>query len=332
MATLATNVLTLADWASRVDPEGRIPIIVEILAETNEILQDMLWMEGNLETGHKTIIRTGLPSPTWRLLNYGVQPSKSTTAPVTDTCGNLEDYSKVDKDIADLGGNTNEFRASEDAAHIEGMNQTVATTLFYGNQSENPEQFTGLAPRYSDISAASGDNIIDAEGTQSDNTSIWLVTWSERTTFGIFPKGKKGGLQMTDQGEDRVTDSAGGYYQAYITHFKWECGLTVKDWRYNVRIANIDTSDLADAGTSGYSGPDLELLMIEALHKLPSNSVGQSVFYVNREVSTALHKIVAKKANLYLTIEEFGGRKVLMFNGVPVRRCDALLNTEAQVT
>ena len=54
--------------------------IIELLSQTNEILDDMLVVEGNLPTGHQTTIRTGLPQATWRLLNQGVQPGKSTTA------------------------------------------------------------------------------------------------------------------------------------------------------------------------------------------------------------------------------------------------------------
>jgi hypothetical protein len=41
MATLSSNALSLADHAKRVDPEGKIPAIVELLAQTNEILTDM---------------------------------------------------------------------------------------------------------------------------------------------------------------------------------------------------------------------------------------------------------------------------------------------------
>lgn len=333
MATIGNTLFTLADWAAQFGPETSTVVpIVEILNETNSILLDMLWKEGNLTTGHKHVIRTGLPTPTWRLLNYGVVPTKATTAPVTDTCGNLEAYSQVDKDIADMGGKTKEVRASQDAGHIEGMNQTVANAIFYGNQATAPETFTGFAPRYNSLAATNGVNIIDAGGTGSDNTSIWLITWGERASFGIFPLGKKGGLTVDDQGEDRVVDATGqGYYQAYITHFKWECGLSVADWRYNVRIANIDVSNLAGAGTGSYTGAALELLMIEAVHKLPSTETGQSVFYVNREVATALHKLATTKANAYLKYDEFGGKKVLMFAGIPIRRVDALLNTETRV-
>src|SRR5215469_5972434 len=113
MATLGTTALTYADWAKRLDDGYKVASIVELLSQTNEILLDMLVEEGNLPTGHKTTVRTGLPQATWRLLNYGVPPAKSTTAHIVDVCGNLETYAVIDKDIADLNGNTAEFRLSE---------------------------------------------------------------------------------------------------------------------------------------------------------------------------------------------------------------------------
>ena len=112
MATLSQNALTLADHAKRVDPDGKIPAIVELLSETNEILDDMLFMEGNLPTGHRTSVRTGLPTVAWRLLNQGVQPSKSTTAQVDEQTAMLEAWSEVDPDLASLGGDIAGFRRS----------------------------------------------------------------------------------------------------------------------------------------------------------------------------------------------------------------------------
>ena len=129
MAALAVTAATLSDWARRVDPDGKIAKIVEILNLTNPILEDMPFVMGNLPTGHRTTIRSGLPSVTWRLLNYGVQPSKSRTVQVTDTIGMLEAYAEVDKVLADLNGNTPAFRLSEDKAFIEAMNQEMASTL-----------------------------------------------------------------------------------------------------------------------------------------------------------------------------------------------------------
>src|SRR6516164_1468930 len=154
MAVLGATALTYADWAKRVEDGYRIASIIELLSQTNEILEDMLVLEGNLPTGHKTTVRTGLPQATWRLLNQGVPNAKSTTAQIVDTVGNLETYAVIDKDIADLNGNTAEFRLSEVRAFLEGMSQQVARTIVYGNQFVNPEQFTGLAPRYSTKTAA----------------------------------------------------------------------------------------------------------------------------------------------------------------------------------
>src|SRR6185437_3119638 len=184
---------------------------------------------------------------TWRLLNAGVPNAKSTTAQIVDTVGNLETYSVIDKDITDLNGNTAEFRLSEVKAFLEGMSQQVAATLIYGNQHVNPERFTGLAPRYASLTPANSqtaNNVLNGGGTGSTNTSIWVTTWGMDTLHATFPKGKITGLQHRDMGEWPVTDSSSNTYQAYRDHFKWEIGLVGRDWRYCVRIANIDVTQL----------------------------------------------------------------------------------------
>lgn len=328
---LTPTALTLADWAKRLDPDGKVPTIVELLSQTNEILADMLWREGNLPTGHRVTIRTGLPAVYWRLLNQGVPPSKSTTAQVDEQTGMLEAWSEVDKDLAELNGNVSAFRLSEARAFIEAMNQEMASTLFYGNGGLAPEEFTGLAPRYSAITGASNaDNVLDAGGTGSTNTSIWLVAWGEDTVHGIFPKGSKAGLVHEDFGLETVEVSAGiaGHrMRAYRERYQWKAGLVVKDWRYVVRIANIDVTTL-----NSPNPPDIIGLMEQADEIIP-NDLGRRVFYMNRRVSRYLRRFVRKdvQAGGGLTFENFAGRRVMMFGNVPIRRVDALLNTEAQV-
>ncbi len=326
MAIKGTNALTLADHAKRMDPDGKIPAIVELLSQTNPILTDMVYVEGNLPTGHRTTIRTGLPAAAWRLLNYGVQPSKSTTAQVTDSCGMLEAYAEVDKALADLNGNTNAFRLSEDQAFLEAMNQQMAETLFYGDTRINPQRFTGLSARYNDLSAKNAQNIIDAGGTGSNLTSIWLVVWGTNTVHGIFPKGQAAGLSHKDKGEVTLEDAEKGKYEGYRTHYKWDNGLTVRDWRYVVRIANIDTTKLgAD------DGPNLATLMVQALHRIPNLQMGNAVFYMNRDAAEYLDIQATEKASLAISVKETEGVWWTSFRGVPVRTCDALLSTESQV-
>lgn len=326
MAIKSTNALTLADWAKRTDPDGKVPTIVELLSQTNPVLTDMLFVEGNLPTGHRTTVRTGLPAATWRLLNYGVPSSKSTTAQVTDSTGMLETYAEIDKALADLNGNTAEFRLSEDNAFLEAMNQTMAETIFYGDTRINPQRFTGLSARYNDKSAKNAQNIVDAGGTGSNLTSVWLVVWGSNTVHGIFPKGQKAGLNHQDLGEKTLKDPNGGQYQGYRTHYKWDNGLTVRDWRYAVRIANIDTTKLgAD------DGPNLAKLMVQALHRIPNLQMGKAVFYMNRDAAEYLDIQATEKASLAISVKETEGVCWTSFRGVPVRTCDALLSTESQV-
>lgn len=332
MSTITSTNPTLLDVAKRLDPDGKIDAIVEMLNQTNEVLQDMTFMEGNLPTGHRTTVRSGLPTPTWRKLYGGVQPTKSRTVQVTDNCGMLEAYAEVDKALADLNGNNAAFRLSEDRAHIEGMNQEFASTLFYGNEGTEPEAFTGLSARYNSLTAENADNIIDGEGTDSgtDTTSIWLCVWGPNTGHGIYPKGSKAGLQMTDKGQvtiEDVTGSGGGRMEAYRSHYRWDLGLTVRDWRYFVRIANVDVSALDTLANT----KSLVTWMIQAAERIPTFGMGRASFYVNRTIREKLRLGILEKVSSNLTFESVAGKRVMMFDGIPVRRCDALLNTETTV-
>lgn len=337
MTALAAQNPTLLDVAKRTDPDGKIASIVELLSQANEVLDDMTWVEGNLQTGNKTTVRTGLPTPTWRKLYGGVQPTKSTTAQVQDSCGMLEAYAEIDKALADLNGNTAAFRLSEDSAHIEGMSQTLATTLFYGNEGTQPAAFTGLAPRYNSLSAQNSDNIINGGGSGSDNTSIWLCVWGPQTGFGIYPKGSQGGLQMSDKGQVTIenVDGSGGRMEGYRTHYRHDAGLTIRDWRYFVRIANIDVSALTVDGTAqnrADAQKALINLMVSATERIPSFGKGRAVWYVNRTIREALRKGILEKVASNLTWETVAGKRVMTFDDIPVRRTDALLNTEATVS
>jgi len=333
MATLATGALTLADWAKRLDPDGKVPAVAELLSQSNEILEDAVFQEGNLPTGHRVIIRTGLPTAYWRSINQGIPTSKSTTAQVDESIGMLEAYAKIDKDLALLNGNTNAFRMSEDSAFLEAMNEAQAQTLLYGNPATDPRQYLGLAPRYGTISGAgNAQNVLDAGGTSTNNTSIYLVVWGDNTVFCTFPKGSKAGLAHDDQGELVVYDANSNPYQAFQTHYQWKNGLVVKDWRYVVRICNINTANLVAESAAA----DIIKLMSRALDRIPNLSMGRPSFYMNRTVYSMLRIQALNKSQNVLDINsglnQFGTPSSWnTFEGVPLRRVDQLLNTEARV-
>jgi hypothetical protein len=338
MATKSAKVLTLLDHAKRLDPSGKTGKIVELLSQTNNILDDMMFKEGNLPTGEQTEIRTGLPLAFYRLMNAGTPSSKSTTVQITENAASLVARSTVDKDVAELNGDLAQFRMSEADAFVEAMSQTQAQTLCYGTAA-NPEEYVGFIPRYNDLSAANAQNIIDAGGTGSDNSSILLVGWGENKIFGVFPKGSKAGLTHQDLGLDDVTDADGNEYQAYKDIWTWKNGLVVKDWRYGVRIANIDVSDLiALTGTQALTAAtSIIKLMSRSIDRIPSPESANLAFYVNRTVASHLRIIALEKSSSAVTIEpainQFGNNiREMRFLGIPVRLTDRLTEAEAQVT
>lgn len=335
MAALNASNPTLLDLARLKDPDGAIADIVEIMNETNEVMQDIAFMEGNLTTGHRSTVRAGIPAPTYTKLYGGVQPSKGETVQVEDSCAMLEAYAEIDKRLADLENNAAAFRLSEDRVHIEGFAQEIANGIFYNDEAVSPEKFTGLAPRYNSLSADNAENIIVGGGSGNDNASIWLVVWGPRTCTGIVPKGSTAGMQVRDLGEDTKVLSDGSMYQVYRTHYRHDVGLCLKDWRYVVRIPNIDRGDLSTTWTNGAfsSGADLSDLMHQAITQIPNLNAGRAVFYCDRSILGTLRRQVSAKTNeSTLTAENVGGTLQTSFMGIPLRRCDALAGDEALVS
>ena len=332
---LGATYTTLVDWATREKPGGGLDEIIEVLANTNPVVGDANVMEGNLPTGHRTTKRSSDPTGTWRLLNYGVAPEKSTTEQITDLCGILESYSKIDVDLASLNANESAFRASEDNAFVTGMNDTVATAIFYANQNSDPEKMHGLSPRYNSLTSpagASSTQMINCSGAGLDNSSIWIITWGPNTCSLIFPKGSKAGLQSEDLGKQLTTDATGVYnYQAWVTKFQWKLGLSLRDYRYVIRLCNIDISDLtADAA----SGADLLDKLLEGYYARPTvdlGNMGKTFIYCNKTIAKFLHKQAQNKSNVNLTIDNPAGQPIVSFLGAPIHVCDNLTSAEATI-
>ena len=334
---LGGELPNIIDVTKRLDPDGKIATIAEMLLQYNPILQDVPVIEGNLPTGHRTTVRADLPEPTWRRLNYGVRPTKSKTAQIDDTIGMLEDYSEVDKDLAMLNGNSAAFRLSEDRPHLESMSNTMAHTLIYGDTSVNPERFLGLAPRYDTLGTPTGkpdaeinsaylQHIIDAGGTTDGaQSSIWYIVWGSDTVHGIYPKGSMAGLKSEDLGEVTLFDNDGGRYQGYRTHYQWKMGMCVRDWRYIVRIANVELANMEDEAAQ----KALYHAMIKAMYATPMPNYRKGVFYASPAVHAMLDIAAVEKGNAALGYTDVFGKQTLAFRGVPIKPCSAILETEA---
>lgn len=330
MAVVSNHNLTLADVASRVDSSGAYLRIVEALAQVNPILDDAPFVECNQIEGHKTVVRTGLPDVTWRKLYGGVQPSKSKTATVVEKTGNLEAYAEPDCDVVDMNGGTREARFNEDKAFIEAMSQEMAKTVFYGDLKKTPEKFEGLASRLSSKKAASGEQIILAGGSSGSLTSCYFVGWDKDACKLLYPKGSQAGLKTTDKGQVTVKAADGGQYEAYRTHYKWQCGLSVSDWRAIARVANISVTDLLGNSGTLADGKLIELL-IKAKNQIKPQYRHNGVLYVPTEVKTYLEIAAMNKSSSALKLVDAAGQLQVKFFDWTIKDCDAISTEETVV-
>lgn len=327
MATVATHP-TLVDLASRLDPQGHIIPIAEVLAKRDPIIKLLKFKECNKSDGYLHAIRTGLPEATWRKLYQGVQPSKSTTTQVTDTCGNLEAYAEVDKDLADVNGNTAAWRMSEQKPFFAAMANQMAEAIFYGDTDKNPERFMGLAPRYNTLSAKvpSSKNTISAGGTTGGSlTSIFIVSLDQ--FFGIYPKASKVGLQHTDKGQQTHKNADGSMYEVYQDHYKWQVGAALEDWRGCVRVCNIPVED----GEVKMTADELIKILIQAKNRIPADLRTNVHIFCAEEVMTALELAAYDKSSSVVKIVEAAGQFKTHFFDMPLEVSDSISLTEALV-
>ncbi|WP_331000475.1 major capsid protein [Pectinatus frisingensis] len=332
MATIGTAV-TLADIKSRLDPNGLPAQIVEVLNKENQIVADTLWMEGNLPTGNVTTQRTSIPTPSVRRLNRGVLPSKSTTKQVTDTCTIFEDFNDIDEHVLSIAPNKEAERTSQDAAFTEGFREKLADMIFYGDTDIDAGEFNGLAKRFvkmSDTKGKPGYQIVSADGNASTNSSAWFVEWGAQSVCGIYPRGETGAMTTNDKGLVPKTDSEGRIMYAWRTQFYWKPGLAVKNFRKVSRLANIDITKLKTYGTSSDTSPLLMQKLVIAKNRI--YQPGNVKLYVSPTVYDYCEIMLQDKKNVYITRQELMGKTPqLFFSGIPIIKCDAILETESAI-
>jgi len=348
MATIGESFLDLIEIFKGKDKSGDVADIINMLAQTNAMLEDALTRTANQGNSHLSTFIAGIPTPDWGQLYKGIANKKITRKQIQDATGFIEARSTVDSRLADIEPNLAAFRLQEAQGIIEGMAQEAGRAVLYEDEASNPDRITGLAPRFNDLSATQGNQIIDAGGVGSDNTSIWFIQWGMDAVHWIYPDGSNAGIQRIDHGEQRVLDGSSNAFYAFEETFRWHLGVVVRDFRKVVRIANIDVSDLA-AGTV-----DIYSFMVKALYQWHGArnqaqgtqgigdtgdgnfKMGRGAIYCTKEVLEALDIAAVNQGAsdnfTRLRPMEIQGREVLTYRGFPIRQMDQIVLNEARVT
>ena len=333
------TVRTLADWGAYFKQDGKPYDIIELMEDTNTILDDILWREATDYDGHRTAVRDGLPSVYWRRLYRGTPPSKSHVSIIKDPVGMLEARCIIDAKMLEIHqSQAKAYRMQEARAFMEAMRQELATAIFYGNVKGNPDGIHGLDPRYAFSDAP---QVVNAGGTSAQAcTSIFGVVWGENDVTGIFPKDSIAGLTHKDLGEADAYDDDGNAFRAVSDLYSWNVGLSTRDWRSVVRICNIPVESLELAkGSAGFI--DLHRLTIKAKNLIPAEKRMRMKWYMNQEVMTAMEFQATDAGNVTLVYRKedaqqsgplFKSYTVQELHGCDVRQCDAILTTEEALT
>lgn len=337
---ICNNNPTMSDLTGRLNPESPEAYATCKIIDESELIRDVTWLKDESSLRPiSTLLRTtrsGASSLSHR------QPADR-----RETLETLETIALVDKKLAELNHNDAAWRADEELPYLEAMSHDFERALFHGTMPRATERFHGFAERYAGLDttkAATAPNVIDAGGRGKNLTSIWLVGWSPSTCFCFYPKNTAAGLRIEDIGEESARDKEGGEFRAFKTRYTWTFGLSVRDWRYVVRIANVPKSLVEHVAgkcrTQRTENPSpsisaehpLCVLLAQALNLIPSHEGVRLAFYGNRDVATVLNLLRAEPQNTCLSGKKTESRPgVLFFNGIPFRDVEALTWGEKEV-
>lgn len=334
MAVIGSTVLNTIDILRQRGPDGKATAEqINLMTKLSPVYRYARSGPCNAGQKHKHNIMMKLPAVAWGRLYKGTPASKSGFAQVEDTTGFIE--GRVEVDVRQLKlhpGEENVVMMNEAEGQLEAIAQTFETAFFYSDVITTPDQFKGLAARYNvKATSGAGRQIIDAAGESSNNTSVWFVTWGDKYTSLIHPQGMTSGVTREDKGEQRTTDADGDPY--YVREELWtlHCGVSVGDYRYNVRIANINVTNLL-AGTV-----DMYAWMRKAYYRLKSRTIpgGQQMIYMNADVLEALDAANTNDSGtdnfIRLSRMQLDGEEVSSYRRIPIMETEHLLNTEARV-
>ncbi len=344
---MATKTLTDREnllTAAKMTHNQEIIDVAEVLNEANDIVSDAIVQRGNDITSHVISRRTALPAVNWIKVGNGWNATSGLLNQVREQMGMLKARYLCPEDVMRLQPDPAKYRMQQERAYIESMGQELANTLV-GNVSGGalsptvapPEEFAGFQLRLNTLATTDTNYVANNGGTNGGaHSSIYFIQWKPGGVYLIHPRNTDGGgLKKKDEGRvytsgdnSAASTSASNpnptnSLWAFVTEFSWDVGLCVEDNRTIKRLANIDTA----AGSSDSLDEDK---IIEVRNNFKSNDT--IYMYVNETIFTQLQILAKDKTNVHWTESNPFGKPQLYFLDMPVRRCDAILNVEGQIS
>ena len=202
---------------------------------------------------YQYIRKTAAPNVGFRNENDGRENDKATYENVTVGASILDASFAVDQAVAEADERGWQAHLGMHAVdHLRAAFAHAETQLIYGTDANG---FEGLA-EMSNLDGLSDAQVIDAGGTGSNCSSVWLIRSGLLDVHSVW--GQTGEISLGDVSIQRLSGTTGTYPAYYMPISAW-MGLQVGSTYSVIRIANINpTNPLTDA------------LMSQALAEFPA--------------------------------------------------------------
>lgn len=259
----------------------------------------------------KTLVRTVLPTVSYRGANEGTDATKGSYENRLVECFIMNPRIEVDKAVADAyEDGANAWMALEAEGVIQAAFGTVAKQFYYGAASGNGDSKggPGLIDSYD-----STNMVVDAGGTTATTgSSVWAVKWGG--TFVQWVYGNNGELVMGDVREETIYDTNSKPLDGYVQSLLARPGVQVGNLKCVGRIKKL-TADSGKGLTDALIG--------SLLAKFPAGIVPDVLLMTKRsqeQLRASRTATNATGAPAPLPMDAFG---------IPIGVTDGILNTEA---
>lgn len=333
--------LTVAELIRREAPDGTLARIVDVISQTNRILNHITWIECNQGVYHEDTRTVTEPSGAERNYDEGVSPEAGVSEKVTEVTCMLDGISEVDEAKMNSRSDPGAFRLDEDARFLRGMTKTFVSRLFDGNPATDFRRIRGINQRtdYNTLTSPYVYDNADGKASVTENkTSVYFIQFGDQMVNCIYPRNNPNGggilpVKMRDFGLTIINQagtSEAKKYPARQTWFSCDFGIFIHDPRCIRRIVNISTSNIDGVDDFAWH----EDKMIDAYHDLEHN--GEScVIFCNKTVLAQAQKRSNEKGNAFFSTQNEGegpfAHPVTRFNGIPMERVDQITSNQATV-
>ena len=329
--------LTLSDVAKMTHNQELVPMVDELTKPTT-LFSWMGWKQASDAMRDVSGKVTELPKATWTGLDMGVKATKGNYTQKEEGLAIIESWASINEKTYAVSPHKEATRWENDRLHIQGLGMDAEEGLVYGNPAVDVNQPLGFIARFGKVTdhhrMASGVKYdyctLSAGGTTANKQSSILVL--ARGIMGptlLYPRYKEqNGLMYRHWGFENTKDENGGNIRRALSQFQITFGLSIRDTRTAIRIANVETTNSTSIG-------NVRDAMFEAVAAIPKEYKNSIEVFTTSDVILALRKNYAGLVNP-VTYDANGlghnSRGDIMFDGIVFHECSSMLDTEAVVS